>query len=302
MNTGKGKSSARDPAAAGDLPYLRSLLQPTVPGFRAPAGELTSAGDPFADLAGEEAAASPSAAPAGFDATVDRPSAAAAKPAAAMTPLVQTRRQAAASHPGTDPLHLPRPGALAEARAAAPTAPQPSMPGLEELMRWVSAPRAADDAVAAAESITVELGGQGQAARAAQRVSLPDTAASVQAPSSTVTSAHASPDAAREEGQHSSRSQSAQKVSPRISPRAEPAPTQPAQAPRAEPPRPGLELHIGQISLHVQAPPASPASAPSPAAAHVATPLPAAGAPQSGSHTPAPGLRFSASRHYLRWS
>ncbi|MCV2363384.1 hypothetical protein LNV23_07970 [Paucibacter sp. DJ1R-11] len=87
-----------------------------------------------------------------------------------------------------------------------------------------------------------------------------------------------------------------------MSPRVEPAPTQPARAPRAEPPRPGLELHIGQISLHVQAPPASPAPAPSPAAVQVATPLPAAGAPQSGSHTPSPGLRFSASRHYLRWS
>lgn len=173
-------------------------------------------------------------------------------------------------------------------------------------MRWVSAPPVEADAVAAAESIIVELGGKGQAAREAQRASLPGTSASIEAPSSTVTSVHAIPDAAREEGQHSTRSQSAQKASPRTSPAGEQAPTQSAQAPRAESARPGLELHIGRISLHVQAPPASPAPAPSPAVvkmnAQMATPLPAAGAPQSAAHTPSPGLRFSASRHYLRWS
>lgn len=285
MKNADSHGSAREPAAsrAGELPYLRSLLQAAAPSLRS-----TTPGDPFADVSVEAAPASASAAPAILDATSDRPGKEAVEPAA-------TQVQASARHSGTDTLREPSAGAQA---ATAPS----TMPGLEQLMRWVSTPPAAADAVAEAESITVELGGKGHAAKAAQRVSLPGTTASIEAPSSRVTSALASPDAARDEAQHSTRSQSAQKASPRMSHRAEPAPTQPAHAHRAEPAGPGLELHIGQISLHVQAPPASPASAPSPAAAHVATPLPAAGAAQSGSHTPAPGLRFSASRHYLRWS
>jgi len=289
MKNADSHGSAREPAAshAGELPYLRSLLQAAAPSVRA-----TTPGDPFADVSVEAAPGSASAAPAILDAASDRPGKGAAEPAAA-------KIQASAHHAGTDTLREPSAGAQA---ATAPS----TMPGLEQLMRWVSTPPAAADAVAEAESITVELGGQGQASRASQRVSLPGTAASIQAPSIPVTSALASPDAARDEAQPSSRSQPAQKASPRMSPRAEPAPTQPAQAPRAEPPRPGLELHIGQISLHVQAPPSNPAPgpapAPSPAAAQVATPLPVAGAVQSAAHTPSPGLRFSASRHYLRWS
>jgi hypothetical protein len=285
MKNADSHGSAREPAAsrAGELPYLRSLLQAAAPSLRA-----TTPGDPFADVSVEAAPASASAAPAILDAAADRPGKGAAEPATAQV-------QASARHSSTDTLR--------ELSAGAQDATAPStMPGLEQLMRWVSTPRAAADAVAEAESITVELGGKGQAARAAQRVSLPGTTASIEAPSSRVTSALASPDAARDEAQHSTQSQPAQKVSPRMPPMGEPAPTQPAQAQRAEPPRPGLELHIGQISLHVQAPPSSPAPAPSPAVTQVATPLPVAGAAQSAAHTPSPGLRFSASRHYLRWS
>jgi hypothetical protein len=57
------------------------------------------------------------------------------------------------------------------------------------------------------------------------------------------------------------------------------------------------EVHIGTLSLTVKAP----APAPAPLAPAALAPLPPASTPRNAAAEPE-ALRFSASRHHLRWS
>lgn len=182
--------------------------------------------------------------------------------------------------------------AVAAAAVPAPAAPQsarvaPAPVTLEEVTRWVSAPVPPPEAPPEAPpKIAIDPPVQRRAS-AGPRETLQTATVRTAAPAHPGTEAMQFP----------------QRVS--VAPVANPEQRNPsppaARAAMADRPplrdKPGdvVEVHVGSIALTVRTPAAAPAAAP-------ATPAPA---PAASRHPAAPareGLRFSASRHHLRWS